>query len=233
MKKAKIKQNFDRFKDMTWFSPQFKYPIIIGGMGNIGSYLAFYLSRLGFKIYGYDNDIVEEVNFGGQLYSYSQIGKKKVAAVGELVKEFSNSSKFVPMDELYLPDSMISPFMFSAFDNMESRATMFKNWRSPLYAEDSAVQPIFIDGRTTIETGIIFCVTQKTANSYVETLELSKNLPDMACSAKATAHNGAIIASFMAGCFVNHLTNMKSKKEVREVPFKINYELPSMTFLSL
>ena len=229
MQKNTIKQNFDRFKDAEWFDPNLR--VIVGGLGNIGSYLTFFLSRLGYTIVGYDDDTVDAVNLGGQLYGYSSLGKKKTKAIAKTLEEYSltKQTKFINKTERFKNTSDPAPYMFSCFDSMQSRNVMFYNWLS--VAEKNAVKkPIFIDGRTTAETGIIFCVTLDNMHKYPDTLELDKVLPDLQCSLKATSHNGGMIGSLMVACFVNHIYNLKMKENIREVPFKVTYELPTLTF---
>ena len=64
-----------RFNLADWYSPNLK--IVIGGVGGIGSYLSFFLSRQEAELFVYDFDTIEEHNLGGQLYRTNDIGSKK------------------------------------------------------------------------------------------------------------------------------------------------------------
>ena len=55
-------------------------------------------------------------------------------------------------------------------------------------------------------------------------------VPDAPCSFRATSHNPAIMAGLMVGVLNNKVTNKKMGQVFREVPYKIEYELPTMTF---
>ena len=49
------------------------------------------------------------------------------------------------------------------------------------------------------------------------------------CSMKATSHCGAMIASYMVAVFNNYVANFIEKGNFREVPFKMYYDLPTLT----
>ena len=138
-----------RFKDAAWAGkPE---PIIIGGVGGIGSYVTYYLSRIGHELYLYDMDSVDETNLGGQLYRVSDIGKEKTVAVKEINKEFSDHDN-IEICGKYDKDSEVSPIMISCFDNMAVRKLMFEKWKAQ---ED---RELFLDGRFLAEYGTVFAV---------------------------------------------------------------------------
>ena len=49
------------------------------------------------------------------------------------------------------------------------------------------------------------------------------------CSMKATSHCGAIVAGYMVSVFNNYVANVLEKGNFREVPFKMYYDLPTLT----
>jgi hypothetical protein len=211
-----------RFKDAPWF-PKEPTTCIIGGAGGIGSWLSFLLARTGYFPLVYDFDTVEVHNMGGQLFSKKHIGMDKVEAVREMILEFSDMDVMV-FNEKYDENGMTSPYMFSAFDNMEARKVMFKRWR-----EDNTENPfaIFIDGRLLMEQMQIFCVTNETADEY-ERDHLFDDSVVMAenCTLKQTSHSASMIASLMIGFFTNHMTNVLAVTKVRDVPFMYEYFIP-------
>lgn len=115
-----------RFKDAPWF-PKKEVNCIVGGAGGIGSWLTMLLTRASIIPSVYDFDTIEEHNIGGQLYSKKDINSKKVVALKEFVKDYSDTDIYV-MDERYTKDSMSDKFVFSAFDNMQARKDMFEAW---------------------------------------------------------------------------------------------------------
>ena len=216
-----------RFRDASWFEKLDKYviPIIIGGAGGIGSWLALFLSRMlppTSYIILYDFDKVEEVNMAGQLFRIQDIGLPKVHAIQNIVLDFSGYGKLTAMKERYDKESLKSPVMFSAFDNMVARKDMFENW-----LEEAQEYPdsIFIDGRLNAEQFQVFYVTLENALKYKNThLFDDSEVEDVNCSYKQTTHFAAAIAAKMVQGFTGFLD------ETYELPFK--YEEIGPLFLN-
>lgn len=210
-----------RFSDLMWYDPN--HDFIIGGAGGIGSWLCLLLSRAGYYLHIYDMDVVDETNLGGQLYGQNSIGSNKTTATAENITNLSGSSK-VDTYGKYGEDSMVTPIMFSAFDNMEARKAMFANWKKQ---EDRS---LFIDGRMLAEAYQIFAVLPGHEEEYEKHLFNDSEVEEQPCSAKATSHCGAMISSMMMSILSNHLSNVKLGANLREVPFKTTFEIPLLTF---
>lgn len=209
-----------RFSDTEWFHPGI--PVLIGGVGGIGSWLAFFLGRQECKIYLHDHDIVDETNLGGQLYGFSAIGKTKEQAVKDLIKDFSGNED-VKLLGKFTETSFGSTIMFSAFDNMAARKLMFSKWKA------NPKREIFIDGRMLCESAQVFACVKGQESRYEAELFEDDEVEDQACSMKATSHCGAITAGTMVAIFNNYVTNVKRKRNFREVPFKTTFELPTIS----
>ena len=52
----------NRFTDLEWYGNT--KTLLIGGAGGIGSWLSFFLGRIGHKLYIFDFDTVEPSNLG-------------------------------------------------------------------------------------------------------------------------------------------------------------------------
>ena len=202
-----------RFKEALWFEKARNTEVIVGGAGGIGSWLIFLLARLDVKLYVYDFDSVERHNIGNQLYNTKSIDKSKVDALESICHQFSNVYFDAKYIEKYDEDSISSPIMFSAFDNMEARKIMFNNWKS------NESRELFIDGRMEMENYQIYIVQKGQEERYEKSLFEDSEVPDLPCGAKATSHTAADISSNMVKCFTNYLTN--TEVEIRNVPFKI------------
>jgi len=205
-----------RFRDASWFGnvETLTTPIVVGGAGGIGSWLTLFLARMltDTHLFLYDFDTVEEVNMAGQLFSKRHISMSKVGAIQDIVTDYTEFSKLSAQDEKYTADSLKSPIMFSAFDNMEARKVMFNNWLSEAPKHENAV---FIDGRLLAEQLQVFIVTPETAERYQkEFLFDDSEVEDINCSYKQTSHFAAIIAARMVQGFTNWLI-----KDEAEVPF--------------
>ena len=213
----------DRFTDAPWVTPR---SVIIGGAGGIGSWLTLFLSRIGYEIYLYDDDLFEEHNMGGQFVNKECVGISKVDSIAGLVTSFGGTGIINTYHEKYLRDSMAHEFMFSAFDNMQARNDMFESWFE-YNRKHEHVNALFIDGRLTMEQLQIFCVTPSYTKMYREKhLFSDEEVADAACTMKQTSHSAAMIASHMTGFFTNHITNIVQKSVSRDVPFQYEYFIP-------
>lgn len=226
MNEINIKKS--RFRDASWFEKidNFQLPIIIGGAGGIGSWLTLFLARMlpssGY-IFLYDFDNVEEVNMAGQLFAKEHINRPKVDAIKDIVERFTDYTKLSCQNEKYVKDSLKSPVMFSAFDNMEARKVMFENWKTE--AKLAPEQAIFIDGRLLAEQLQVFYVTPDRIEEYEKYLFDDSEVEDVNCSYKQTTHFAAAIAAKMVQGFTNWLV-----KDESEIPF--GYEEIGSIFLT-
>jgi len=213
-----------RFKDAPWFPKNNEF-VQIGGAGGIGSWLTFFLTKMGFRVYLYDFDTIEEHNLGGQLFMQRQIGVKKVIAIAETVHNFCGDF-ITTFEEPITRSSAGHYFAFSAFDNMKARADLFAIWKDTVLRAPSGVTPIFIDGRLEMETFQIFCVTPDRIQQYEETLFSDEDVEDAPCTMKQSSHTAAMIGSLMSAFFTNHIANIYSAETIREVPFFYEYIVP-------
>jgi molybdopterin/thiamine biosynthesis adenylyltransferase len=230
-----MSQHHTRFKDCEWYSKEYT-PVSVGGVGGIGSWLTFFLARIGVQCQVYDFDMIDYTNLGGQMYGQHQIGVAKTRAVQNTVRDFCGDadSELVVMMGKY-KGTDVQPITFSCFDNMEVREVMFNKWvemwgRNRRLGQACA----FIDGRMTVESFQVYIVqpNEESIQAYRETLFASSQITDPLCSMKATSHIGAMIGSYMAQAFTNIISNHNIGFEAREVPFKSAYEAAFMDFLS-
>ena len=100
--------------------------IMIAGSGGLGTNQALQLQRIGVnKIYLYDYDQVEISNLNRQLcYGRTDIGRPKVEAAAEFLKQFDLETKIAARDEKItllteVPEDV--DIIFDGLDNFESR----------------------------------------------------------------------------------------------------------------
>jgi molybdopterin/thiamine biosynthesis adenylyltransferase len=214
-----------RFKDAPWF-PREGEIVMIGGAGGIGSWLTYFLTKIGFRAYLYDFDTVEVHNLGGQLFRQTDINKPKVLAVEKIVQDFCGGH-INTFNEAVTEGTPGHYYTFSAFDNMAARRALFNSWKRTWSITPEGVTPIFIDGRLEIEQLQIFCVTPDNALKYEEYhLFHDSQVEEISCTMKQTSHTAAMISSIMSGFFTNHITNVYEGEIIREVPFYHEYVVP-------
>jgi molybdopterin/thiamine biosynthesis adenylyltransferase len=221
-----------RFSDAPWFEGDdiSNSPIMIGGAGGIGSWTALLLSRVGFPIYLYDDDVVERVNLAGQFYKEKNIGYSKVEAVRNNIIEFSAVADVMSIQDRITEDSPNNDYMISCFDNMKARKTLFDIWVNAYEGGLLGENPLFIDGRMEAEVAQIYFVEPNNIDRYRETLFDDSAVPELNCSYKSTSHNGAVIGGYITTGFLNHMSNIRYNSKFRSVPFCIDYQLPSFGF---
>lgn len=212
-----------RFSELMWYGDPQDTDIIVGGVGGIGSWLSFMLGRIGYNLYLFDNDEVDETNMGGQLYSSRSVGLNKASAAQQNIIDFSGAVSIETFGR-YEESSDACPVTFSCFDNMLARKTLFENWA----AQDD--REIFIDGRMLAESFQVYAVLPGQEDRYRETLFDDGEVEEQPCSAKATSHTAAIIGGVMTSIFTNYMSNKKTGMDIREVPFMTTFEIPLLTF---
>lgn len=139
-----------RFSSAVWFEEIQKKTIILAGVGGIGSYVGFMLSRMKPKaIYIYDDDRVEVVNMAGQLFSSRDVMKFKVDALSEMVKNYSSYYDTFAIRERFTDESEATDIMICGFDNMGARQTFFHVWKKHVLSkpQEERKHCLYIDGR--------------------------------------------------------------------------------------
>ena len=137
-----------RFNSAIWYDKIRTMRVILAGVGGIGSYIGFLLSRLQInRLVLYDPDVVESVNISGQMYPLSSIGEFKTEALAKILRDFSNFYGYNIMSHRFTSESEAGPIMICGFDNMEARKTFFLKWKSYVMTCRKPQECLFIDGR--------------------------------------------------------------------------------------
>ena len=213
-----------RFSDSMWYGENMP-EITVGGMGTIGSWLSFFLTRASFPLVIYDFDSVDVTNVeGGQLYPRSAIGKLKTEAFLDMAVAYSGFAEVEVCSE-FTADSMISDVCVAGFDNMKARKLMWEAWK------ENENRELFIDGRLSAENFQIYVVKKNDDYAkYEATLFEDSEVEELPCSYKATSHCGAMIGAYITGIITNWLTNDRIGDDISEVPFNINMQVPIMKY---
>lgn len=223
----------ERFKDAPWYGK--KEIVTVGGAGGIGSWLTLFLSRIGHEILLYDFDTVEPVNLGGQLYGMRHVGKTKTDALASVVDMLCGEHLIHQMGRFGTgpnENAIVSNICFLGFDNMDARKLMAEAWFKHQESKKSRVPGevnILIDGRMEAETGMVYAITSPADyKRYMENdMFADSDVPMAPCSYRGTTHNGARMASEMVNVLNAHIANKRRGQIIREVPYKIEYELPT------
>lgn len=217
-----------RFSDACWAKDAEKVNIIVGGAGGIGSWTSLFLSSIGYTLHIYDFDIIEKHNLGGQFYSLSDIGKTKLDALKDNIKNFRESENINLYKEKYDEKGLVGGIMVSCFDNMKARKEMFENWKN----QDKEDKIAFLDGRMQAELGMYYCVLPGQEDLYEKELFDDSEVAELNCNYKSTTHCGAFIGSQLTTLVTNVIYNTIHRADIRITPFKTEFELPMVSIKS-
>ena len=230
-----INEFTSRFSDAVWFKKVQETSVLLAGVGGIGSYVAFLLSRLQLRrIIIYDPDIVESVNMSGQLYPLSSIGNSKATSIASIMRDFSDFHRTSVYNEYFTDRCSPAPIMICGFDNMEARKIFFYKW---LVYVDNSLYPencLFIDGRLAAEEFQILAIQGNDRRAIEEYsrkwLFSDEEAEATICSYKQTTFMANMIATYMVNIFVNFIANTSDEKPIipRDIPFFISYNAETM-----
>lgn len=233
------KEEFSRFSSAYWADVVAEKRVTLAGLGGIGSFVAFLLSRLNIaELRMFDNDVVEKVNMSGQLCSIDSINAKKVLSVCKILRDFSNFAKHVVYARNFDINDEGTNIMICGFDNMAARRIFFEAWKTNLQKDSGFAKRhyLFIDGRLAAESFQIYCI--KGDDSYniqkyeQECLFTDEEAETTVCSYKQTSFCANMIASYITNLFVNFCVNEKNDYLTRPLPFHTFYDASCM-FLRL
>lgn len=226
-----------RFSSAIWYEEIKKKNVILAGVGGIGSYVGFLLSRMKIDALTiYDPDRVEVVNMSGQLYSKEDIGQFKVNALASMIEKYSDYNSTFAITERFTVDSSAADIMICGFDNMSARKLFFEKWAKHVSEKDpeEAKNCLFIDGRLAAEEFQVLCLRGDDSYNkarYNREFLFSDNEADATiCSYKQTTFMANMIGSIMVNLFVNFVANQCNPLIDRDLPFYTSFNAETMYF---
>lgn len=226
-KTSDVNVQYSRFKGADWFKIVQQQNIILAGLGGIGSYVNFGLSRLGpATLYLFDDDLFESHNMSGQFVGKRDINKYKVDVAKSHSETFSN---YIPMvyPQKYIKGECLSEkVMICGFDNMKARKDFYESWKENIIPS-LAHEYLFIDGRLLAEEFQIICITGDDKffqEEYERELLFSDEaVTEVDCTLKQTSHMAMMIGSQMVAYFINFCNNLSPDNFPRRLPFFTHY----------
>ena len=230
-----VDQSTTRFSGAAWFDYVHSTNVLVAGVGGIGSWLAFMISRLSpASICLMDDDTVDASNMAGQLFRTIDIGQKKVNAVRGIIENFSQCFCVSTYERKLQASDFVPKIVMCGFDNMEARKAAYFAWKQGFKhrPDEERSEFIFIDGRLSAETLQVFCISGD-APYYMQEYESKWLFSDAeaestVCSYKQTSYCANLIASIMTNLFVNWCTNHCNPIVDRSLPFMTEYAAEQM-----
>lgn len=234
-KAVEVDETTSRFSGAAWYEAIQKSTVILAGLGGIGSWTNLILSRMKpAQLFLYDDDTVERANLSGQLYSTAMVGSKKVNAMAQLAKDFSEYNGIFAVPTKFTQDTAAGDIMICGFDNMPARKVFFNAWLNHVIRHKNPEKCLFIDGRLNMEEFQVFCMRgddsfniKKYADEY---LFEDWQAESIACSVKQTTYCSNMIGSVIVNLFTNFVSNTLQPVIERDLPFKTYYDASMMYF---
>lgn len=201
------------------------------------SWTALLLSRVHpRRLILYDYDYIEAANMSGQFYSNQDIGQSKVAAIANLIGDFSEYYNVITVRNKYTEYSSPNKIMICGFDNMQARRTFYNSWKTYIsrLSDVEREDCLFIDGRLAAEELQVLCLTgTDTFNmkKYEQEWLFSDEEADATiCSYKQTTYMANMIGSIIVNLFTNFCANQTDPVIPRDLPFLTSYDASLMYF---
>lgn len=230
-----MKESAKRWSGLDWADQ--KKEIMVVGVGSIGSFTSFSLSRIGHDLVLIDGDNVDETNVqGGQMYRVVDVGVSKVSCIRDVCRTFGTTNDIEWVNEMYrgLNETGMLDICICGLDNMAARKLVFESWVKSIKIKNTASEALFIDGRCTGEMYEIFAIQgndeiaiQEYMDNHLFTDDESEELD---CTKKSTTFVAMGIASQITATVCNFLTNYKLKMEIRDIPFYQRMFIPNMLY---
>jgi molybdopterin/thiamine biosynthesis adenylyltransferase len=170
-------------------------PITIIGVGGIGSPVGLALAKMGCRrLTIFDPDTIEPHNLPNQLYRLRDVGRPKVDALADLLREYT------PVDveavQAVVAHQTLHGIVICAVDSMAARAQIW----SACVRFHAAVD-LYVDARMGAQVGRVLAVRPvdpDDVRAYESTLYTDEAATDEPCTAQAIIFNTLGIASLVA-----------------------------------
>jgi len=221
-----LKKLFIRQRDIVE-PDDLKFPITVVGAGGIGSWVVLALAKMGCQnITVVDFDKVELKNLPSQFYAHEQVGRYKVEALQELVKQITGTEisiyrgtwkeyyqkYFTSSDVMVLS---VSDVIICTVDSMKTRVDMWSQLINDWYQKKHF--NCYIDARMGGELLRILLVNPfdtRSSYHYQKKLYPPNKVHHEPCTARAIAYNVLV-----AGGIVASLVKKYAKKEPTKYDF--------------
>lgn len=183
--------------------------ITVIGAGAIGSLATLQLAKMGVtQIEVYDFDEVSIENMSCQFYRFGDIGELKVAALTNLIRDFTKL-EITPHPEKLTKDNLprLSGIVLMTVDSMAVRKELFL-----AIADQCPMVTHIIDTRMGAEDALMYVMNPqdpKDFESYMKTLYTDADAVQERCTAKATIYT----ANLLSGMAVKAVKNILCGQE--------------------
>ena len=209
-----------RYRDIVDNMHEHTFHIL--GCGAIGSSTATQLARMGAEnFYLYDMDSVESHNVGVSQYVNDDIGKFKVEALRNHIRDISSNARVTSLNGRFEDEGFHyqdnNDIVILGFDSMKSRMDAVR-----IICENKETIPVaIIDGRMGAEHFQQYIIKKPTISKYTQVWYTDEEGDPEPCTAKATSYCSNLAGSFIVNGIRKLITGQPYNSE-----FSIN--LPTL-----
>ncbi len=202
----------DLYRQQDLIEPdQLDRPITVIGCGGIGSFVVLALAKMGCRaLAAWDDDRVEPHNIPNQAYRVADVGRLKVEALADLVREVAGVPLAIHAERV--GGQRLQGLVVSAVDTMAARREI---WLKAI--RHRAGVPLYLDARMGAEVARILTVKPADPDDirrYEASLYDDLEAVVLPCSAQAIVYTGFSIAALVAGQVKKFLTGEPLKGEL-------------------
>ncbi len=202
----------DLYRQQDLIEPdQLDVPISVVGCGGIGSFAVLALAKMGCRaLAAYDDDRVEPHNIPNQAYRLADVGRLKVDALADIVREVAGVSLEIRAERVRA--QRLRGVVVTAVDTMTARREI---WLRGI--RHRAAVPLYLDARMGAEVARILTVRPADPDDvrrYEASLHRDEEAVVLPCTAQAIVYTGFSIAALVAGQIKKFLTGEPFKGEL-------------------
>jgi ThiF family len=190
---------------------QLDLPITVVGCGGIGSFVVLALAKMGCRaLSAYDDDRVEPHNIPNQAYRLADVGRLKVEALAELVRDIAGVALDLRAERVR--SQRLQGVVVAAVDTMSARREI---WLQGI--RHRAAVPLYIDARMGAEVARVLTVRPADPDDirrYEASLHSDEEAANLPCTAQAIVYTGFSIAGLVASQIKKFLTGEPFKGEL-------------------
>lgn len=199
-------------------------PIVIIGAGAVGSFTTLSLAKMGFNnLLVFDDDKIDAVNMNCQFYRPSDIGKPKVRALYELVKDFTGID--ISFEQARI--SKERPFagiVIICVDSMKARKDIWQSYRDG----QSMITTFYVDSRMSAENALLYSFDPRDIDrcaNYDASLYSDEEAVRERCTAKSTMYTVLALSSQICAAVKNYIMD-------QEIPAYLAWDINKFDFVS-
>ncbi|WP_417849459.1 ThiF family adenylyltransferase [Thalassoglobus sp.] len=216
------KVRFTRQQELVPMEKLKNLKVTVIGVGAIGRQVAIQLASIGARsIQLIDFDTVEPTNITTQGYFEANLGRSKVEATAEHMREIDSNVEVSTIQDRYRPRQHIGEAVFCCVDSISSRAAIWKSVKGR--------QQFWCDGRMLGEViRILTATNSESRHHYQTTLFPQSEAQSGSCTTQSTIYTANLAAALMLHQFTRWMREISV-----DLDMTLNLVAAEMTSLSL